>query len=81
MGVFADKHLTVCPLGLCTFEEICPKAPCINCMRALGEHLVAEVGIMAQQIEVARRQGNVTAQNDLHNTFASMRQAINRRAV
>lgn len=73
--------MNVCPLGLCTFEEICPRAPCMECMRALGEHMVAEVGIMAQQIEVARRQGNLTAVEDIRNTIGNMHEAITRRAL
>lgn len=38
-----------CPLGYGTFEGLCPRAPCIECMRALGDHMIAEFKIMARQ--------------------------------
>lgn len=62
---FADKHLTVCPLGLCTFEEVCPNAPCMACMRTLGQHLIAEMGIMLKQADAAKAKGNEQAHVDL----------------
>lgn len=51
----------VCPLGYCTFEEICPHAPCIDCMRRLGEHMVEEMKIIGRQADHASSHGDFTA--------------------
>lgn len=49
--------VTVCPLGLCRIEETCPNAPCLDCMRRLGEHMIEEIGVVAKQAAVARDKG------------------------
>ena len=43
----------VCPLGLCTTEDVCPNAPCLDCMRRLGEHMIEEIKVLQAQADVA----------------------------
>lgn len=56
---------TVCPLGLCRVEEECPEAPCIDCMRRLGDHMVEEIKIVSRQAEAAKRKGMLDVSDDL----------------
>lgn len=49
---------TVCPLGLCRLEEDCPNAPCLDCMKRLGEHMIAEIKIMERQALIASARGD-----------------------
>ena len=62
----------VCPLGLCRFEEVCPNAPCIDCMHALGAHMIEEARLMEKQIDVARRKGDQKSVGILTRLFASL---------
>lgn len=35
--------MNVCPLGLSRTEEDCPRAPCVRCLRQMGERLLADI--------------------------------------
>ena len=63
---------TVCPLGLCRFEEDCPNAPCVDCMRRLGEHMIEEVRLMERQATIAKSKGDASAFDQLDALLASM---------
>lgn len=71
--------LTICPLGLCTFEQVCPNAPCIPCMRRLGEHLIAEMGVMTAHARVANEKGDRAATETLHGMLSSLTTSMNAR--
>lgn len=64
--------MTVCPLGLCRTEETCPRAPCLDCMRRLGEHMIDEIKIIGRQAQAASDKGDVGAFNQLHTMLQSL---------
>ena len=49
----ASEGAGVCPLGLCTTESVCPNAPCLDCMRRLGDHMIEEIKVLQAQARVA----------------------------
>lgn len=54
------KDMRVCPLGLCTFEEVCPNALCVECMHRLGQHMIGEMTILGKQADHATAKGDHT---------------------
>ena len=67
---------TVCPLGLCRTEEDCPNAPCIECMRRLGDHMIEEVKIVQRQAKAAKLKGDLPAVKFLQGLLSSMGLAV-----
>jgi hypothetical protein len=64
--------VNVCPLGLCRTEEVCPNAPCVECMHRLGEHMLEEVSIIEQQKRAAHMRGDPVAQEQLSKLIDSL---------
>lgn len=66
----------ICPLGLCRTEEDCPNAPCVECMRRLGEHILEEINVIQRQALVAKAKGDYTPMSTLQELLKSMGSAL-----
>ena len=67
---------TACPLGLERVEGDCPNAPCIECMRRLGDHMIEEVNLLNRQTNVARILGDRAAMDELHIVMSTLSAAV-----
>ena len=67
----ASEGAGVCPLGLCTTESVCPNAPCLDCMRRLGDHMIEEIKVLQVQARVAQTQ-NRASQLTLHEMLKNL---------
>ena len=73
------EGMTICPLGFCTFEQVCPRAPCVDCMRRLRDHMVEELLVLREQAGVAQRSGDTRAYGVLHGLLESVSVSVNQR--
>lgn len=69
----------ICPLGLCRFEADCPNAPCLDCMRRLGAHMIEEIQLISRQARTAAGKGDRTAAANLADLLDSLGGAIQSR--
>ena len=73
----ASEGAGVCPLGLCTTESVCPNAPCLDCMRRLGDHMIEEIKVLQAQARVA----NVRQMPEPKANLTDMMRALGERMI
>ena len=73
----ASEGAGVCPLGLCTTESVCPNAPCLDCMRRLGDHMIEEIKVLQVQARVA----NVRQMPEPKANLTDMMRALGERMI
>ncbi len=69
----------ICPLGFDTTTGDCPWAPCTQCMRALGDHMIEEVKVLSRQAQAARAKGDAPALEEIKGVIRSLGSAITMR--
>jgi hypothetical protein len=69
----------ICPLGFATTEGDCPRAPCTDCMRLLGDHMITEVKVLSRQAQAARVKDDAPALAAIKEIMGSLGAAITMR--
>jgi hypothetical protein len=66
----------ICPLGRDLRTETCPSAPCVGCMRALGEQIIADYEVLSDHRKSALSLGRTLAYKQIDGVMTELQERV-----